>query len=189
MDFEGEQKFFDTAISATIDTTGENVSSLVLIPQGVTESTRIGREVLITRIQLLGHLIWRTDMTDAQYSQAKIRILLVLDKQANGASAGWTTLFSSDSANAFKNPANQERFEILQDWILLPEFGSGSTAHTSPAIQMEYDEECEIVVQWNGADGAITELQSNNLLVMAKSNDGDDIHTWVANWRVNYSDQ
>jgi len=48
-----ELKFFDTATSFSIDTSPEvpATGQLVLIPQGVTESTRVGRKCVIRSIQ------------------------------------------------------------------------------------------------------------------------------------------
>jgi len=51
-----ELKFFDTSLSFLFDTTGEvpATGQLVLIPQGVTESTRVGRKCVIKSVHLKG---------------------------------------------------------------------------------------------------------------------------------------
>jgi len=51
-----ELKFFDTALSFAIDTTVEvpATGQLSLIPQGVTQSTRVGRKATIKSIYLHG---------------------------------------------------------------------------------------------------------------------------------------
>ena len=93
-----EHKFLDTGLTGTFDTTGEVLpgggtsTGLNLIAQGTTESNRVGRKCVITKILIRGHVT--TASTEANNI---IRMLLVLDKQANGAYPAYADVLTSIS--------------------------------------------------------------------------------------------
>lgn len=186
-------KFYDTTQSAAaIDSTAENMLSINLIPQGVTESTRVGRKCTIRRITCKGYIRWDpAGMGASTYSNAQIRYLLVLDKQANGANPAWTDVYEDTSVNSPRNLANVGRFKVLKDWHFTPAFGaviSGGANIAAPMTKFKFNKKVNIPLEFNASTGAITELRSNNLTLMAVSNAGDDTHTVTSYWRVSYTD-
>lgn len=186
----GEMKFFDTVMSsAPIDTTGENIQALNLIPQGVTESTRVGRKCTIKRITMKGFLRWDPAMNAASYGTSHIRLALVLDKQANGAAPDYTDVYETNSVLSPRNLANVGRFKVLKCWQLNPAEGQFiSTAVACPLTPIEFNKKVDIPLEFNSTTGAITEIRSNNLVLMAISNVGDDVHLLSAYWRVSFTD-
>jgi len=106
-----ELKFFDTSLSFLFDTTGEvpATGQLVLIPQGVTESTRVGRKCVIKSVHLKG--ITQGVLVLLPTFATTAYLYLVLDKQANGAAAAFTDVMSTTLlATSFHNLANSQRF-------------------------------------------------------------------------------
>lgn len=192
----GEMKNFDTIQdNLPIDTTAENVTSLNLIPQGVTDNTRVGRKCTIRRITMKGYLSWdSTTMGAGTFAFAQVRLVLVLDKQANGGNPAWTDVYQAATVNSPRNLSNVNRFTVLKDWHLTPTFPCvPNTAGTGvvivcPMAKIKFNKKVNIPLEFSSTTGAITEIRSNNLTLMAMSLIGDDTHTLSAHWRVSFTD-
>lgn len=110
-----EVKFFDTTNTGTaLATTGVITnSSLNLIPQGILENNRIGRKCTIKKIQFRGVIQFNSSTTE---SGEVVRIMVVWDKQANGAAATITDILETADEKSFNNLSNKNRFVTLKDW-------------------------------------------------------------------------
>lgn len=164
-----EIKFFDTALSFNVDNTGEvpATGQLTLIPQGVTQSTRVGRKCTITSIQIRASVV---NSPGASTAGATIcYIWLVLDTQANGAAAAITDVFTTnDPQSALINMANSMRFKIMKRWTFDLNSQSGvTTAYNPVARHIDYYKKCSLPVEYSSTTGAITEIRSNNLFLLA----------------------
>lgn len=187
----GELKFFDTALSFNYDTTGEvpATGQLVLIPQGVTESTRVGRKCVIKSIQMRGFLTYSPGAAADAF--VGVVMYLVQDTQCNGAAATVTDVLTSNAlGTALRNIANSERFKILKSWRWVFNATAGvSTAYDGQKKNFEYYKTCSIPLEFSSTTGAITELRSNNLFLLAGSDGGgDDLVSMTGNCRVRFSD-
>lgn len=193
-----ELKFFDTAFAAfTFDTTGEilpgggTATSINLVPQGTTESTRIGRKIVIKKISIKGMIKYPTLSGTAL--TPILRMALVLDKQANGAYPAWSDIYSSDEPYSFLNLANSQRFVIMKDWFftLAPTGGAydgTNDVFVGQAKIIKYNKSCNLPIEFNSTTGAITEIRSNNLFLVADAKLMDDqVEGWL-NTRIRYSD-
>lgn len=186
--FKPEKKFFDTALGFTFDTTGEVPASgqLTLIPQGDTESTRDGRLALIKSIQIRGTL---TFAPGAAATAATVAYLyLILDTQCNGAAAAITDVFTSNGmGDNLLQLNNSGRFRILKKWVVPFNSSAGvTTAYNNVIVPIEYFKACNIKVDWNSTAGAITEIRSNNLFLMAGAVGSDDTVTMAGNCRLRF---
>jgi len=186
-----ELKFFDTTLSFNIDATGEvpATGQLNLIPQGITESTRVGRKCVIKSIQLKGNM-QLTPGAAATLSGVS-NIYLILDKQCNGAAAGATDVFTTDVFNtALRNLANSERFVILKKWRHVWNIGAGvGTALNSVHKSLDYYKKCNYPIEFSSTTGAITEIKSNNLFLMAGTGTTmDDLISVAGTSRLRFSD-
>lgn len=182
-----EKKFFDTALSFLFDTTGEvpATGQLTLIPQGDTESTRDGRKATIKSIQIRGILSFApgaTVGTGASY------LYLILDTQCNGAAAAVTDVFTSnDMTTNMLNLNNSGRFRILKKWEWAWNVGAGvSAAYNNATKLLEFYKSCNIPVDWSSTTGAITEIRSNNLFLMAGANAQDDTVQFTGTCRLRF---
>ncbi len=193
---QGELKFFDTALSFQVDTSLEvpATGQLSLIPQGVTESERVGRKCVIKSIQIEGiaALTPAASATTAVLSY----IWIVLDKQANGAVAtasGAGGVFTSTVAgSALRELSNQTRFRILKK-IVIPNapMAGVSAAFNSAVKSISCYLKCNIPLEFNAATGAITEIRSNNIFLLAGSAGSgvqDDLVTVTGNARLRFAD-
>lgn len=164
-----ELKFFDTVQSFTVNNRGEvpSTGQLTLIPQGITESTRIGRKCVIRKIQVKLSLTYDPDVVTSGVAQTFI--YLILDHQCNGAAADVTDVFDTGSfENTFENVANSKRFDILKTWVHNFTTGAGvSMAFAKVIKQVTFDLRCKIPIEYSGTSGVLTEITSNNIFLMA----------------------
>lgn len=187
---QSELKFFDTATSFTLDATGEVLATgqLNLIPQGVTESTRVGRKCVLKSIQGRWDILYVP--SSGATATTSYAIYLVLDKQANGAAAAMTDVFTGTSATqALHNLSNSQRFVVLKKWVQTMTSPAGvSTAYNNVLQHIDWYTKCNIPLEFSGTTGAITELRSNNVFLLAGANNTDDAITVSGNVRVRFSD-
>jgi len=190
-----ELKFFDTTLTGTLDSTGEllpgggTTTGLNLIPQGITESTRIGRKCVIKKISIQGYLYTSTaDGSDT------FRIHLVLDKQANGAYPAYSDIVTASALTGFNNLSNSQRFKILKTWKgpinttgVTTNFDANTRFYPAVYKKIKYNKKCNIPLEFSSTTGAITELKSNNLIFIAQSV-LDDKTNFVLNTRLRFSD-
>ncbi len=173
----GELKFHDidwdeaaADISAGVIS---NTSSLVLIGQGVTDSTRIGRKAVIKSIGWRGQIQLVGTATAAATVPEIVRLILVLDTQANGAApavTGADGLLASANYQSFNNLTNKGRFTVLRDEVFdmnpLVAAGNGTT-NDFGAVNKSFTffHKCNIPIEYSGtaAPSVITELRTNNI--------------------------
>lgn len=183
-----ELKFFDTANSFLFDSTAEvpATGQVALIPQGDTESTRDGRLAVIKSIQIRGNLLFEPGASAAGVCQAFLYV--VLDTQANGAAAAVTDVFTGTNlSTALLNLNNSGRFRILKKFNYNFTSTAGvSTAYNPMVKQLEWYKRCNIKMDWSSTTGAITEIRSNNIFLIAGASQGDDLVTFTGNTRLRF---
>ena len=189
-----ELKFFDTDVNFTADATPEipATGQLALIPQGVTESTRVGRKYVVRSIQLNGFM--QQTPAAGTTSAAIITVVLVQDTQANGAAAAPADVYDIGNTVlpvSVRNIENSARFKILKrwDWAMQSQAGV-SAAYNNVVKKWDFYTKCNIPLEFSSTTGAITELKTNNVFLLAGSSgvNADDTVTCLAKCRLRYSD-
>ncbi len=172
-----ELKFHDIAVNDAVIAAGGTivVSSCNLIAQGDGESQRIGRKVTIKSIN------WRysiqIETATSNVGDDIIRLVLYQDKQANGATSAVLGVYEDNDYQTFRNLTNKGRFRILMDrtYALNTVAGSGNGTNSrqfSAGIQGTFFKKCNIPVEFSAGAGALTEITSNNIGVIAFSRTG-----------------
>lgn len=183
-----EKKFFDTALSFLFDTTGEvpATGQLCLIPQGDTESTRDGRECRIKSIQIRATLIFTP--AAAATASTSVWLYVILDTQCNGAAAAVTDVFSENTLHkAMINLANSKRFRILKRFRYTFNSPAGATtAYNTVTKHIDWFKKCDIPMVFSSTSGAITEIRTNNVFLMAGSDVSDDTVSCGGNCRLRF---
>lgn len=183
----GELKFFDTTLGSTAFATAGVVfsPSLNLIPQGVTESTRVGRKCTVKKINMMGFLSLASGT--AQTSET-YRVMVVLDKQANGAAATVLNVLQTADEKSFNNLANSNRFIVLKNWYgSMNKTADIGTNINSTVKTFKWNKTCNIPIEFSGTTGAIGTIQSNNIFLIGLTSTGATLvlsHTT----RVRFSD-
>ncbi len=190
MGARGEHKFFDTirASHAPGQTGAISNLSLNLIPQGVTESTRVGRKCVLTKIMLRGTCAQPTTANAGETGES-LRIILYQDKQANGATAAVTGILSTATFESFNNLSNSQRFIILSDKLIdlnIPSGGGTTEVFGEVVKHWEMFKDVNIPIEFTGTSGAITTITSNNIGVLAITKSGEGVLNYVS--RVRFSD-
>jgi len=190
----GELKFFDsTHTDAVIAAGGVIFPSLNIIAQGTTESERIGRKSTLRNISWVG----KVSMPEVEAAATpgpfdRIRLIMYLDKQTNGAAATQAQILEDTTFDSFRNLANGGRFTILMDkkivlnYATLASAGAGSYAHTAYIRAFEFHKKCSIPIEWDSTTGAVSEMRTNNIGILLMCENG--IAGIVSQARVRYSD-
>ncbi len=172
-----ELKFHDVDLDdGVIAAAGTITPSVSLIAQGVTESERIGRKCTIRSIN------WRFRIglpasTAATNTIENVRVILFIDKQANGATATVTDILETANYQSFNNLVNKGRFRTIMDrtYDLKSEAGGGDGTtedYAEDSISDTLFKKVNIPIEFSGATGAIAEIRSNNISVLLISSKG-----------------
>ena len=163
-----EKKFWDLEfVRGALNTAGTIEDSINEIPQGAGENQRIGRLAIIKNIGMR-YTITNGGSTGAGEAFS-VRVMLVLDTQANGAAAAVTDILDGANFQDWNNLVNKGRFIVLMDRIhnVQPTPGSGNAVATgNSAHSFEFHKKCSIPIEFSAATGAMTEIKSNNLLLL-----------------------
>jgi hypothetical protein len=177
---QGELKFFDTEIyDATVANGGTIFPSWNLIPQGVTESQRVGRKCTIRRIgfRYTTGLPAVNNVSSARGGET-VRVIVFLDRQANGTAATVTDILETQQYNSFNNLANSSRFRILydkrHDMSYMNTTNASNDDVDGTSISGSFFANVNLPIEFSSTTGVIGEIRSNNigLLLISQSEQG-----------------
>lgn len=198
-----EKKYKDTNVEELGDlTNGEITGSLNIIPQGTTDITRIGNKITVTNINVrfgVGQDDMAANPSSLLLQAGNLRVIMYLDKQANGAYAEPTDILTISGGagvttiNRFRNMDQVDRFVILKDKIYKAPINTGfingsTSAATNTGVNWyNINKTCSIPIHFSSTTGAITEMKSNNIGLLVIS---DNAYTnFRGAWaRVKYID-
>ncbi len=169
----GELKWFDLDLDVAALTAAAQFipadGNLLIITQGVGESQRVGRKIVIRKIQFRYNLNLFAGISQANHDD--VRVILYKDKQTNGAIATATTILQTDNYQSFRNMENVGRYTVLMDRMHALNHtaagGNGTAIETCTNTKnYKFFKECNIPVEYNAATGDIAEIRSNNLGIM-----------------------
>lgn len=184
-----ELKFLDTVLAPTVALNTGNVNpNIVVIPQGDGESERVGRKVVIKSIYFRGltELTTAASVTDAD---DVVRIIVVQDKQANGAAFAVTDYLQTADFQSHRNMSNISRFRTLADFQMTMNATAALASDTceSNKLWTKYMK-CNIPMEYDNTatSGAISTQRSNSVAVlMISQQQRCDVSYTV---RIRYSD-
>ncbi len=178
-----ELKFKDTALTDLVIASTGAVAGLNLIDEGVGASERTGRSIRISKVCWR----WRLENPDpagVDDSCEVVRIMLMVDHQANGALPAVTDVLASANFQAFRNLFNEGRFDVIMDRsIALNNHGGADGCYRFVGY---FSTECDIVVDFSGTAGGIADVSSNNVICLIISESG--LAGLVSISRVMYTD-
>lgn len=172
--FAQELKWLDaTFVQSPVATAGNIVNTMIVIPQGTTESERIGRKVVISKV-MVHYFIELVNTATLLDGSDVCRVIFYIDKQTNGATATVLDILQTADEQSFRNLENSGRFTVLMDRQhsinATAASGNGSANDMSQRTQAyKFYKSCNIPVEYDSTTGAITEIKSNNVSVMVIS--------------------
>jgi hypothetical protein len=206
-----ERKYLDSGFQGYVTASGGVVNwtapatktSMVEIAQGTGNNQRIGRKINVRTIHLQAVIYSEAAAAATAFGGEMVRVALVLDKQANGATPSSSLIYDNffgggvfGAACSFRNKENEARFRVLKEWRvpITPQFGV-ATAGTTGVIaydtkRVEVYKKVNIPIEYNGTTGAITEIRSNNLLLLLSSSltGHDTAINIMGGMRITYDD-
>lgn len=186
-----EVKFLDTAMATTVASTAVVTDQLNIIEQGTTSSERVGQKTKIHSVQIRGEIRL---LPGASASIAGVfYMLLVQDRQANGAAAAVTDVMTSSLlTSGMINMSNSSRFKIHRRWVVplnVTASRVGGTVLNHWITTMEYFQKVGVAVEFSGTTGVIGEIKSNNLFVIMGCNtEADGLIQFEGACRIRFSD-
>lgn len=187
-----EVKVFDTALSFNIDTTGEvpATGQLCLVTVGDTLNNRDGAVIEVKSLQIRAQFTFTP--AAAATASGVTYLYVMLDKQCNGAAAAVTDVMTSTTfADAMPNVPNQYRFKTIRRIPLVFTAPAGvTTAYNN--VHAWIDEyivfKKPIQIRYTASAGAITDVASNNLFLMAGASGAiDDLVTVTGTSRLRFT--
>lgn len=187
-----ENKYFDTVGSSAIAAVAAvptTIGQLNLIPQGTSESERVGRACVLKSVQLKGTVYMEAGVSGVAETIAYI--YLVQDTQCNGAAAAVTDVFTgTDITQALVNMDNSQRFRILKKIAIPLQSQAGVTAaYNNVTKKFDMYKKVNIPLDFSDTNGSISTIRSNNLfLISGTSTANYSACTLNAACRVRFSD-
>ncbi len=172
-----ELKFFDLDIDDAVVTAAGTIAedSCCGIAEGTGEQNRIGRMCDVKSINWKYKIALPASAVVGR--EDTVRVILYLDRQANGATAAVTDILESDDFQSFNNLSNSRRFMTLMDrqhtLMSAAGAGDGTTNDSGPvSITGSLYKAVNVLLEYSNTTGAITELRSNNIGVLLISESG-----------------
>ncbi len=191
---KAEFKFHDVDVDdADIASTGTIQTALLTIPEGNGEEQRVGRRITIRSINWR-YTVEKLAATASSATGTVVRIILVLDKQANGAAPGVTDILESADFQSFNQLANKSRFRTLMDRTVdvnaLSGGGNGTAEDYGIARYSDtFFKQCNIPIEYDNSatTGVVTTIRSNNLVALLIT-EASNIAGFESKMRIRYSD-
>jgi len=162
-----------------------------LVAQGDGQNERIGHKICIKKamFRLRVNLL---NQASATPTGATLRILIVLDKQCNGAVAAVADIITDADVYGFNNLDNTDRFVILKDkWVTVNPMTFASTGPTNALNEkfVKINIPLNIPINYNAtaSTGALSTQRSNNILVCAASTSVNNV-SLTGTYRIRYTD-
>lgn len=178
-----EFKFLDTTVTAQAISTTANITQLTNLAQGDTDITRDGAQIRITAIRCSGFMV-----VDPTAVNSFVRVMLVLDKQTNGAIYTTAALLADATAgDAVASPLNLDnkfRFRVLYDEVIALSAGS-----SSGGIKFGFFLKMpNLKIRYSANVGDITDLASNSLSLFMISNEPTNVPATTFGVRIRFLD-
>nr|QXP07673.1 MAG: putative capsid protein [Arizlama virus] len=190
---KGEFKSVDVQLSGDCNTTGS-----VLLVNGIARGDEIfertGRQIVMKSVELR----WQVASTTTTGIAQTCRIMLVYDRQANGAAPTILNVIRG-AADGFlphqpRNLENRRRFTILYDrtFVVGPQGTSTTALGVAPIVADKFYRKLNHPVEFNSGDaGTIADITTGSLYVLTIGNvaAGDTDALMNAVCRVRYQDK
>ncbi len=170
-----EYKFLDSAVVGHLLTNDWDLAiipvagnALNAIEQGDGQSERNGRKCTLTSIGVKGRVVYNPPDVPAvgkQYST--VRLLVVWDKQTNGAITGGSRIITNiaPAVFGFRNLEFTQRFVVLMDKTIQINDRYNGSPTREEAVSWDFYKKLNIPVLHNGTTGNINNIVDNALNV------------------------
>lgn len=153
-------KSVTTTLTGVLDTTG-GVQLLNGLAQGSDFTNRIGRKLLMKALYIRLQIVPAATPT----SQTN-RVLIVYDRQTNGADPLITAVLDSANPAALMNLNNRERFRVIWDYS----FATAVNGQTTKLVKKFIRFKRGLDVQYQGTTAAVADVTTGGLFCVTTGN-------------------
>ena len=154
------------------------------VSQGTGESQRLGRRMVITSIQIKWQAKWQNNFSTGD----GLRVLLVLDKQTNGAQMSASDALEASTAEVMshRNLENVQRFSILKDFTIhdknFSHYYNGISSTTQARHQhgqFIHKFKGGLHVNFTGTGATVADIADNSLHCVLLSTVDSSTYFWI----------
>lgn len=184
-----EKKTIDLDVANYEITSTGSVTLLNGVATGDDFTDRDGRRIMMKSVYITGY----TRPTDNNYSDHGCRMLIVYDKQANGAAPAVTAILKENTFSGQLNLNNRSRFQIIADkrWVV----GSRDTTATMAFAASPSNHNVKIFkslnmdTQYSGTTAAVASIATGALYMVLIADNGAGLgSTFSGTTRVRFMD-
>lgn len=169
-----EEKYFTTDFDINpCISVGTIVPTLNDIGEGTSNQNRIGRQVILESLHMRYYIKLNSNTASGFVPASDaVRVLIYLDKQANGAAAIPLDLLSIDNFLSFNEIDNSGRFvtlgEIIEDMnvLAITQNGVGNYSAADAYKTGEWHRNVRIPIDFSGPLGLLSNISSFNIGVL-----------------------
>lgn len=154
-----EFKHNDNTTSIANQTTSATVQNLFIPTQGDTDTNRNGDSVKVVSLQAKFDIYHNSSATNTI-----TRIMLIQDKQTNGAVPNASDILSVTSVIGLRNVDWGKRFNVLFDRKV-------HTDSTNPIKFLKFYKKITVHMEFGGNAGSIADINKNSFIVLAISDE------------------
>lgn len=183
-----EKKYVDTESNFVGASGTVYAQCLSLSEQGADATTRIGNKIMVDSIGFKMEVIpnGKDDLSTAESSAAILRLVVVIDKQANGSTPAWGDIFvDNDNMTDWRNLEQTSRFRILYDKVhVMPlQLGDSATADSASAygvwrmIRFNHKFKKPLLIQYDGTASPPTagQIRKNSIWLFSVCTNINDV--------------
>ncbi len=193
---DGERKFLDVQVGTTpVTAAGVLVRSTFNdVAQGTGEAQRIGRKLTLKSAEFRWTIESPATSGGTEVGGQTIRLVVLMDKQANGAATSWLSVFQQANIHSMRNLENSNRFTILRDKLVTLNRVSGPVPGGTTGLFPQVNRPVHLRVtlntpiEFSGVLGSMSEIRSNNLLMLAIAEEDSTTTNVHGTCRIRYSD-
>lgn len=168
-----ELKFHDVTVGLSpLSITGTFFDSLLTIPQGTSENERIGRKCTVKSLGLRFNINLLTQDMPNETTDV-VKMYVILNTQTNGSNISTVDFLETTNVHSFRDLANTGRFKVLATRkYALQSTAGGNTNFARSVVCDEINLKLNLPIEYNGTTGIISEMRSNNILLLFISLEG-----------------
>jgi len=192
-----ETKWADTTVSLSFDATGDTTAGVstgdvLVIAQGLTQSTRIGGRICVKSLQVSGLLNYLP--STSALASTNCYLYLVEDRQPNGVYATIQDIYTGSAMYiSIRYVPYMKRFRIIKKFIWNFTSSAGvSTAYNAVRKNFDWFHRFKkpLIISYTSDSGLIAQRLERTLLwVYGSDAQSDDHVTLSGEMRVRYTDQ
>lgn len=174
------EKGEDTELQLISVTTTPSVTDIGTVAQGDDKENRKGDHITID--QVYGRFLIYRHASAASGTSDFVRVIVLFDRQANGAVPAYTDVVQSNNIMAYRVTSQSGRFKVLFDKMVHLNAGEASR------ILEFYRKNLNERVSYTGTSGAITDISKGSLILIQWSNQTTTVPDVNSNIRFRFSD-